>query len=1386
MSRTMSAGESHSALLDLLAGVRRKVRLLSVLFGIGVVLVLAVVLALGVSLLDYLLDLPRWPRMVFVLAAVGGIGCVAWKYVLRVAMSRLPLGDVAGRLENAFPQFDDRLRSTIDFVNADLPGSSIMKRRVVGEAEDLAAAVDFDAAFHLKPVLCSLGAGFGAIVIAAILAMSCAELARIAVTRLMIVNDVSWPKRVQIDVVKGLPTKIAAGQRFDLKMRLAKGDRAGLKAIVLYKYDGGRTHEQIMTRNADGTYGVSVDARGSEMTVWMKAGDDSTEPSTVSVVQRLGIRNVNLRVTPPTYAKMEPTIANLGETPAVVMAGSSLELQVTFTKPLAPDKPVRLEMVKAETKAPEVHWLPGSGSLAVGRWVADQSLRFRIRAVDSDYFENPGLEEYEVIVRPDQNPSVIIENPTRNEDRTAVAVVKLEAMAEDDSDIKSMTLLVDRKADNKHWEIPITGWSRVDSTGDRRRYRARLDWELAQIPGANLKTGDVLEYCVRVTDNYDLGGKLHEPQFSGRLKINIISEEMLATQVTDAIRAIAERVRQAQAAQNRNRQETQSLRQETANKPRLDAGDRAALSRLTDQQGTLAAQTKQLAGQMANQERRLEENRSTNSELKDIAKDVRSTLDSTAEKPMSEASKKLSEAGQTPDPNQDATRQAEQRAQSLEGSESLQQQASDQLAKAMEKMGNVGAFESMLARVREAIEVQRDLSKRLATVGKQTLGKNPDELTADQKRDLERVAAEQQKAAQNTEKLTKDLNKASEQTQKSDPASSNAMKQAAQQSQQQQVSSNQSQASQAAQQNQQAQAQARQKQAEIGLQMMLDSLREAERQKLEQLSKELAKLQELIGNLIRRQAGHNIDNLRIQGTPDAARLIGEELIGKAERVKDRMPPKPEPPQLANSQAQTERNARDVSRTAEDSKRGGAEIAAALTKAAGFMERAIVSIREPDLPAAYDPSQVKALAALEEAKAKTDEAAAEVAREQEEADKETLRQAYEKIKADQEKINTETTRIDSSQRLPDGTLRREEAVRLGKLPADQANLSARTKSLDEDLSKLGSVVYVWANRDIVSSMDEVKSDLGDSKTGKPTQAEQARIVEQLDAMIRNLAIKPEQREFNQPPGGGGGGGGTPRPRLPTEAELRMLKDLQLAVNRSTRILHALPDKDKQKLLALGGRQGEFRGLLDQLIQKASDGKLKLDPEPDPKDRLPEEASDAEIENQEVDEWLRGAKPGDDQAAMDIKMAGQRMSRSRQRLAIDEDPGKTTQKIQERIVMNLDSLIQQARQQQAQAKPMPGKGQAQQAMKPQNDPSQNRGDSQQNQGTTPANAERLSPGGNATADTSRDIRETASEWGHLTPRDRQAVIEGTHETIIPKYKRLTDDYYEAMGKKGAEQR
>src|SRR5262249_31129618 len=146
-------------------------------------------------------------------------------------------------------------------------------------------------------------------------------------------------------------------------------------------------------------------------------------------------------------------------------------------------------------------------------------------------------------------------------------------------------------------------------------------------------------------------------------------------------------------------------------------------------------------------------------------------------------------------------------------------------------------------------------------------------------------------------------------------------------------------------------------------------------------------------------------------------------------------------------------------------------------------------------------------------------------------------------------------------------------------------------------------------------------------------------------------------------GGGGGGGNCGPKLPTEAELRLLKDLQKAINTNTVKLDKEPRKDGQKLLALGNRQGELRTLLDQTLQKTSGGQAKLRAEPDNKDQLPEEATKEKVEEQEIEQALAGDKPDAEAIEKDILVVGDRMARSRQRLALNNDPGKVTQIIQD---------------------------------------------------------------------------------------------------------------------------
>ncbi|MGH7179750.1 MAG: DUF4175 family protein, partial [Tepidisphaeraceae bacterium] len=1017
---------SPNALIDSLYILRRRVKVLGVAYGLGLLCAALVALLILTILLDYALNLPAGPRLFVAAAAICALGYIFTQYVAHTMLARLKLGDVAGRLESAFPQFDDRLRSTVNFAASAVPGSSAMQQRVMGETASLASSLNLGSAIVAAPVWWSLAAGIGSIALAMVMALYVVspQYRDIALARLFSpFGNHPWPKRVRIDMVSQVPQRVAVGQRLDVRMKLGKGDRRSTKAVVFSQYDDGPVQQELMTRAQDGTYAVSLDTRvesgkpSSGLKIWIKAGDDEMRLAPVTVVPRLGIRTVEALVTPPQYVAVQsPTNVNLTASPALVGVGSKIALRVTFNKPLSRSSEFELVPATDNTKPPAVSWQRTSAASVQGTWLASDSLRFHIRATDVDGFTNSALEEYEIIVRPDQSPSVQIEQPRKSEERTAVATVPLIGLAEDDYGIRSLKLVVDRVSDKRHWEIDLVenaaarqnvGWTRVGESGERQRYRANCLWELSALDKADLRPGDVLEYYLLVTDNFALNGATHEPVASGRLRILIISQEELTSRVIDELRQAKQHIAELKIAQVRTTRETANLAQDTKDKPKLDAADAAALERLTAGQSATASQTKTLAGRVGDLQRKLEENKSTAQDLKDLSRDVSSDLNRAAENPMKDSTLQLSSVAQ-PNQSKDARQQAMDKAQQSE------QAAADQLQQAMDRMSSIGTLQQTIDMINQLLAEQKEITKATAEAGRDHLGKKPEQMNPQDRKKLDDAADRQSKLAERTAKALEDMKSVAEQTGKSDPTASEAMKRAGDTARQQQVQPKQQQAAQQTKQNQQAGAQASQKQVELGLEMMLSELREAERARLAELSKKLEELQKQVANLIRRQAGHNLDDLSLQGPERLAKIAADvvsDLNNKAQRDPT-APVKTTLAQLTQSQEQTERNTRDISKQA-DSVPNGAEPAAHLLRAAGKMERAIFALREAHLPDAYDPHQIEALAALEAAKKIIDEQKTNVDDQMNDADRESVRQKYVKIREDQEKVNVETTRIDSA-------------------------------------------------------------------------------------------------------------------------------------------------------------------------------------------------------------------------------------------------------------------------------------------------------------------------------------------------------------------------------------
>lgn len=143
--------------------------------------------------------------------------------------------------------------------------------------------------------------------------------------------------------------------------------------------------------------------------------------------------------------------------------------------------------------------------------------------------------------------------------------------------------------------------------------------------------------------------------------------------------------------------------------------------------------------------------------------------------------------------------------------------------------------------------------------------------------------------------------------------------------------------------------------------------------------------------------------------------------------------------------------------------------------------------------------------------------------------------------------------------------------------------------------------------------------------------------------------------------------------------------------------------------------------------------------------------------------------------------ERMDQSTFRLKREFDPGRTTQIIQERILEDLDKVINELARRKREEKPPKGPGPDEPGVPgdpdPRNSPSRP-GPVDDNINQTPADKSGLTRA-DRDLKPSSELRQRGEVFLEVVPRNvRKDVIEGATEYIIPKYRKLTEDYYRGV--------
>ncbi|MCC7290918.1 MAG: hypothetical protein IT449_02515 [Phycisphaerales bacterium] len=151
----------------------------------------------------------------------------------------------------------------------------------------------------------------------------------------------------------------------------------------------------------------------------------------------------------------------------------------------------------------------------------------------------------------------------------------------------------------------------------------------------------------------------------------------------------------------------------------------------------------------------------------------------------------------------------------------------------------------------------------------------------------------------------------------------------------------------------------------------------------------------------------------------------------------------------------------------------------------------------------------------------------------------------------------------------------------------------------------------------------------------------------------------------------------------------------------------------------------------------------------------------------------------------------MGQTARRLEVEFNPGADTQKAQETLIKELDDAIKQAaantRKNKSQSSPSSDK---RTAMKQKSDgaskpkPDAGRQGAPQQDGES---VERDPPAGDGQTASSkgRDLTERRRGWGNLPLRDRDEVIEGMDESVLPRFRDWIERYYRALQTAGDEE-
>ena len=1222
-----------SQLLDNhLIDLRRRVRQVLVTHGVSWLAAILIGSLLVECLGDWLFhfDDPI-VRLILGLAIAGSALWALRKHLLTPLAVQLSDVDLALRIEDRYPGFQDSLASSVQFIRSGADphiGSPELQQAVVAttlrrlERLDCGDVVDTRQVRHVAAI------AVGVCLATILLAATNQSQTSIAVRRLL--NPFSgpvWPRETSLRLLREdlAPLEFDA----DNSLSIARGDTFKVLAentaghlpprvALEYRLTDRKVVSESMrpttmndTRGAQREVGIGQlpQAKG-DLEFRVVGGDDDQMPwHRVLIVPPPAIEKLQVTVTPPAYTGRPPERLPAGVGHIQGLIGSRVAISASV------NKPVRKAVLRANSLSANSQGRSKVNLAAEGKQL-ETSFVIRETGVHSWWFElqdAQGFEDaepprYEVRGMPDVEPEIYIDVPAADMQATADAIVRIRTTARDDLGLKEIRLAFKVESGDAPEEKVIP----LKDTDDRPlTYTAEYLWQIAELelgPGT-IGPGARILFHTEATDDFDLTpvfpeGKAPTPHVGRSIMrtLTIVSREEKAQEISQRQEGLLADLERANKLEQQARAQVDDLvvQLETADKfraedldtlQRTELGQREIAAQLNNPASGLAKRARELSDELRNNqindpqaERRL--NRIAD-ELDRIGREHLAPIEqelTQARKLLQSPNLAKSEPGKSSGKSgKEKTGLEKTGAEKIDKPEQALHDVSQNQAAVLESIGEMLHDLSQWRQEHDAaqeltdlIRQQSDLNQRSAELGQRTLTKSSDQLAPQERADLGKIAERQKKQADQLEQLEAKMRSTNENLSQDDPSAAAALTDAAEQSQQGGIAGQMRDAAGQIGENRMGQAARSQQEILQKLRDIEDVLRHNRESDSEMLVKKL------------KQAETELQSLR----DSQAELLKQ--MQDAQQIAD---PEERQQQLEKLRQQQKSLQDEAARLSRRLARLEAKMASASTdRAAARMQKSQDELDERDGAGAAREQQ-EALDDLEQAQR---ELAARRREEEETLAREQLARIADELAG---LIPRQQAAIDETKRLNDlhessGKWVRAQFASLRDLTEAQRDLAEETGRIVEKIS--AAEVFALALRGAVVQMQRAAGRLAERDAGAETQrAQQAsrqRLIDLVEALRPEPAGPPDGEPAPDQEGGSSGGRqqGPPTDGVPTLAQIKMLISLQKELSSRTADIEQLRDKDgrlppsaQEQLDSISQEQGELADLVRNLSSVAAE-------------------------------------------------------------------------------------------------------------------------------------------------------------------------------------------------------